>query len=69
MSDDNAHTTFSDTSSQSEHGADKAISGFDNNLNGYGEPYTPEQLTALKEYLSFLADLTIQIYYEKHIED
>jgi hypothetical protein len=71
MSDDNAHIPFSDAQSPKENGKYKPTSDFEqyDKLNGYGEAYTPEQLAALKEYLSFLADLAIQIYYEKHIED
>jgi hypothetical protein len=71
MSDDNAHIPFSDAPSSKKNGEYNPASDFEQSdkLNGYGESYTPEQLAALKEYLSFLADLAIQIYYEKHIED
>lgn len=34
-------------------------------LNGDGKEYTPEQIQQLREYLSMLADLVIEIYYDE----
>lgn len=34
-------------------------------LNGDGQEYSPEQLNELREYLSMIADLVIEIYYDE----
>lgn len=34
-------------------------------LNGDGQEYTREQLNELREYLSMIADLVIEIYYDE----